>query len=132
MNARLFLTFATCFLLLFPASAATPEEKPEGEIEGITIARPDGRWLGLTMEGPRLFLTFYDKEKHPEIPDVASVTVRLLFASRNPERGVMSPTPDGQRLTFIRPIRPPWNFKIFLTLINPQGQALESHNVDYN
>lgn len=107
------------------------EEEEEGKIEGLAIARPDGRWLGLTMDGLRFKLTFYDQKKKPEPVDAVRATARWRPPTRNQEFIVLNPGGDGTALFSTRPIDKPWNFRIYFTLIGADDQVLESHVVDY-
>ena len=111
--------------------SATDEEE-EGKVEGLAIARPDGRWLGLTMDGLRFKLTFYDKKKKPEPVDAVRATARYRPPTRRQEFVVLHPDGDGTALLSVRPVEKPWAFRIYFTLVGADDQVIESHVVDFN
>ena len=49
---------------------AVKKEEPMGKIEGTTLTRPNGLYLGLTLADGKFKLTFYDKKKKPTKVDV--------------------------------------------------------------
>ncbi len=113
-------------------TAATEAEVPMGAIVGQPIARDDGRWLGLTMVGPKLQLNFYDKNKQPEPADRIRGIVRISPPGRDDERDVMNPTGDGTALISNKPVRAPWVFKVIITLIGADGEAAETLVQNFN
>jgi len=128
--------------LVVPVLAQTPRPRPsapkqgpaaeeeEGVVVGIAIARPDGRWLGLTMEGLSLRLTFYDAKKKPEPVDVRRGGVRWKPPTIPEfERAVLNPAPDGVSLVANRPIRKPWVFTVSLVLVGDNDEVVESYQV---
>lgn len=115
-----------------PAEAAAGEEKPTGAITGMPIARADGRWFGLTMEGPKLKLNFYDDHKMPEKADRVRAVLRVDPVTRKEERDAMNPSPDGTALVANKPVRAPWVFKVYITLINADESAAETLVLDFN
>ncbi len=113
-----------------PGTKQGPAEEEEGVIEGVSIQRPDGSWLGLSMEGTSFKLSFYDDKKKPVAADRSHGNVRWIPAGRSPERGVLNRSSDGLSLVGNRPVRKPWVFKVFLTLLDDAGQATETYTVD--
>lgn len=139
-----------------PAPAAKPEVKPavpkskdaakkekekekELKIEGIVINRANGTYLGLKLEGGTYKLSFYDAKKKPVAPDVLRAAARW-----NPnyklgsERMILNAGSDGKSLVGSKPVRPPYAFKLYLTLLkgDAQGdgegeQAVETFVIDF-
>jgi hypothetical protein len=141
-----------------PAGPATPTAKPEGKkadlkkedakkkeepkIDGIVISRSNGTFLGLKLEGGTYKLTFYDAKKKPTAPDVTRAAARWNPKYKvGSERIILNPGPDGKSLIGTRPVRPPYVFKLYLTLLkggartDSEGgedeQAVESFVVDF-
>ncbi len=110
-------------------------EEEMGKIEGMVIARPNGHFLGLTVEGGQWKLAFYNEKKKPEPVDVTRAAARWVIPLKGDnERTVLNPGSDGQSLVGSRFVRPPYNFKLFLTLIKGEGEAaeaVENYSVDY-
>lgn len=112
------------------AQAAAAEEAPP-EVEGIEITRPDGRFLGLTMDGLNLRLTFYDADKKPERVDVVRGTARWKPPTGGGfERAVLNPADDGVSLRGNQVIRKPWIFTVQLALVDASGEVVETHQVE--
>lgn len=125
-----------------PAAPGQADAKKEAElkIEGITIARPNGAFLGITLEGGTFKLSFYDAKKKPAVPDVTRAAARW-----NPnyktgsERVILNLSADGKALVGRKAVRPPYAFKLYLTLLAPAStpgteggeQATESYVVDF-
>lgn len=148
MKTRVRTAFAAgVFLIVFvlssvPLAAApkagaapAPKEKPapEGKIEGIAIARPNGNWLGLSIKDQCFRLGFYDAHKMPMAPDCVRAVAR--WHSRNKlyqDLSVLLPATDGVSLAGNRYVQPPRIFRVFLTLIGPGDKVLESYAVDFH
>lgn len=113
------------------ARPGEPAAEEEGTIEGVAIARGDGRWLGLTMDGTSFRIAFYNERKRPIAADRPNGNVRWIPSGRSPERGVLVKASDGQSLVGNRPVRKPWVFKVFVTLLDDAGSAVETYTVDY-
>lgn len=118
--------------------ATAADEKKDGDkgppkIEGVTIARPNGSFLGLAIKENNFVLTFYDEHKEKMAPDVARAAVRWPVKYQpNDERTVLNPGDDGFSLTSPRTVRPPHNFKVFLLLfVAGNDDPVESYNLDY-
>lgn len=113
--------------------AAGGEEEEEGEVKGLALQRPNGTWLGVTMDGLNLRLTFYDAKKNPTAPDVVRATARWNRPTvATPERGVLNPSGDGFSFTGNRIVRKPWTFVVFLALVNDKDEVVESYQVQLN
>lgn len=116
---------------LRPASAKQgPAKEEEGVIDGIAVARPDGRWLGITVEGINLKVTFYDKKKMPEPIDVLRGNARWRLPTiAQQERAVLNPGPDGNSLIGNRSLRKPWTYSVTIVLVNASDEVVETHQV---
>ncbi len=100
------------------AAPKAPAKKDEiGKIDGQEIPRGGG-FLGLQIVNGNFKLTFYDAKKKPTAPDVARAALRwdAKYKVGN-ERVVLLPAGDGKSMTAAKAIRPPYMFKLFITLI---------------
>jgi hypothetical protein len=132
-----------------PAKSATTPKAPTksaektgkkddapGKIEGLEIARGDGRFLGIQVVDSVFKLAFYDAKKKPIIPDVAYAVLRWTSKHKTGDERVVL-MPDGKILTSPKNIRPPYAFKLFITLFKAPadgGDAVASENfvIDFN
>jgi hypothetical protein len=73
------------------------------------------------MEGPRAVLKFFDAKKKPVAPDVARAFVKFRPSGRRPENRTLVPTADGMSLSGGRPLRPPFVFRAYISLIPETG-----------
>jgi hypothetical protein len=147
--APLLLALALCLTASLPAQyapapkpaapPATPNPKegakpadPAPKIEGVAIARQDGRWLGLAVEGGHFMLRLYDKDKKPDKrADVARATARWSPVNKSgDERAVLNPGGPGGALTAPQFVRPPLTFRVYLTLLDAEGKVIESVSAD--
>lgn len=111
-------------------AAASKAEEPK--IEGVTIARPNGTFLGLQIVNNTFLLSFYDAQKKKTAPDVARATMRWTVKSQpNDERAVLNPGSDGTSLSSPKAVRPPHNFRAFVALfVEGNESAVESYSAD--
>lgn len=119
-----------------PAKQETKKEEPkkdEPKIEGTVLNRPDGTFLGLTLQDGKYKLAFYDKEKKPMPVNVLRATARwpnLHGPGQN--RTVLNPAGDGTFLLGAQFVRGPHSFRLFLTLIAQENaEAGESYSFDF-
>jgi len=112
---------------------AKPEgEEAEGTIEGISAPRKNGGFIGITIDDSGFKLSFYDKKKKQVDCDVARAAATWQPKYRIPdERRVLTPSGDGKTLTST-PVRPPYNFKLRLTLLSADDQAVETFVLDFH
>jgi hypothetical protein len=110
---------------------AVPE--PEPQIPGITIPRAKGGFLGILVENGNFKLSFYDDKKKPAPVDVDRATARWPVKYRlGDERTVLNPTGDGTALTSGTFVRPPFVFKLYLSLfVEGRDDAAESYVIDF-
>jgi hypothetical protein len=130
-----------------PAQTAKPAapgkadaKKAEPKIDGIEILRPNGAFLGLTLDGGTFKLSFYDEKKKPVKPDITRAAARWNpNYKQGSERIILNLSADGKSLVGSKPVRPPYAFKLYLTLLKPSAgtasesgeQASESYVVDF-
>ena len=109
------------------------EEEPK--IDGVVVARPDGSFLGVTIDGGTFKLSFYDKKKKPTDVDVTRATARWSPKNKlGEDRTVLNRGGDGKSLGGGKPVRPPYVFKLYLTLLRGDGdaaEAVETYVVDF-
>jgi hypothetical protein len=117
--------------LVTAAAPTAPAVEAEAVVVGTPLARQDGRWLGVTIEGTALKVSFYDAKKKPQAPDVARGSVRLRYAARREEKFVMNVVGNAL-VTEGRPVPRPWTFTAFLTLLDADGKAVESHTLAFS
>ena len=117
-----------------PANPAAPtkEDDKEGKIVGVEIARANGRFLGLSIKGGGFNLAFYDAKKKPVAIDVASGVARWQpQQKKGNELAPLSPSGYGKALASSKIVQPPHLFKVFVTLFNAAGDAVENYTVDF-
>ena len=120
-----------------PAKAAAKKPAPkieeEPKIDGVTIPRSQGGFLGLSVDNGTFKLSFYDENKKAVAADVTRATARWNASHKiGDDRTVLNPGPDGKSLIGGKPVRPPFVFKVFLTLLKGEGEeaaAVENYTV---
>lgn len=111
-----------------PKPATPKQDKAKPKIEGITIPRADGRFLGLTVDGVQFKLRFYDAEKKPETPDVLRAAARWVPVNVKAEqRAVLNLSDDGTLLISPGLVRPPLTFRAFFTLFSAKAPRRGGH-----
>jgi hypothetical protein len=110
---------------------AAPMVEEQPEIIGIEIARKTGGFIGVNVEGIRMVIRFYDGEKKQIPVDVARASARWKPVNRiKEERTVLNPDADGSTLVSTPVVKPPLVFIVYLTLLDTEGNAVESMPVD--
>lgn len=113
-----------------------PKKKKEeamGVIKGTEIKRANGTYLGLEVAGNNFVLTFYDKKKKPVAMDVTRATARWPNP-RAPGDNRTVLNGSGTSLVGSKPVLPPYNFNVYLTLLKGEGddsRAVESFVVQF-
>jgi len=137
MKTRISLLFSLLVLGIFaalPVRAADAAKDDEmGKIPGITLVRPSGTYLGLEIASGNFKLSFYDDKKQPVPVDdaVARATARWDNKQKvGTDFTVMNKTDDGKALVGVKFVRPPYNFIVFINLLNAAGEVVESHPVN--
>lgn len=119
-----------------PKKKEEPAKKEEPKINGIVVARGEKGFLGVEIVGGAFKITFYDKKKNKVAPDVARAALRWDAKYKvGQERLVLNPDGDGKSLSSPKTIRPPYTFKLFITLIKEATDAEEpvgeTHVIDF-
>lgn len=118
--------------------AKKPEPKKEEElpkIPGTVIARPNGTFLGLEVVDTKFKLTFYDKKHKPMPIDVTRANARwpnTRSGTPSDYRTVLNGS--GTALIGARPTLPPYNFTVYLSLLQGEGdeaKVVESYTVPF-
>jgi hypothetical protein len=113
-------------------AAPTKDDDKEGKIIGVEIGRANGSFLGLSIAGGGFKLAFYDAKKKPVAIDVASGVARWQPSyKKGNELAPLSPSGDGKALASSKVVQSPHTFKVYLTLFNAAGDAVENYTVDF-
>jgi hypothetical protein len=113
-----------------PAPAPVAEEE-EPKLPGSVISRPGGGFLSLTVEGLHFKLSFYDAKKKPVAVDAVRAITRWDPVNKaGEERSILNPAGESALVGNVA-VRPPYVFKVFITLIGPDDKVIESHVVDF-
>ena len=109
-----------------PAPAAPAEKKEEATIPGVTLTRPDGRFLGVETEGVTMKVTFYDAEKKPQAADAIRISAR--WTDTQPRFTVLLPSSPG---TLVSPgvLKRPFNYTVYLALVGADDKVIETHSL---
>ena len=125
-----------------PADKADPKKKGEvkkkeemGTIEGITLNRPNGEYLGLKLVDGKFLLTFYNKKKKPTGVDVTRANARWPnLHGPGDNRTVLNPSGANSLMGGLF-VRGPYTFVLYLTLLRGEGdqaQAVENYTVQFH
>lgn len=116
------------------AAPTVKKEEPLPKIPGTEIARPNGTFLGLEVASGNFKLTFYDKKKKPMAVDVTRATARWPNP-RSPGDNRTVLNGSGTALVGAKPVLPPFNFTVYLTLLKGEGdeaKAVETYVVPFS
>lgn len=107
-----------------------------GHVEGFSIGRSGGGFLGVKVVNNTFQVHFYDKNRKPTPVDVSSIALRWPVPYQpNPERTLLTPRGDGTTMSSPKAVRPPFRFKLFVTLLKAdasgQDQVVEDYVVDF-
>lgn len=106
-----------------PAAKTVKKEEPPPKIEGITIPRGKN-FLGIQIVNGTFKLSFYDEKKKPIPADVPRAVLRWDPKYKvGKERLLLGLGEDGKSLTSPKNIRPPYNFKLYITLLKEASEA---------
>ena len=110
-----------------PKQQQKKAEEEMGTIEGLTLNRPNGKFLGLTLQDGKYKLTFYDEMKKPVKVDVTRATARWdNIHGPGFNRTVLNPAGDGTYLLGAQFVRGPHSFMLYLTLIRGEGETADA------
>lgn len=118
---------------LVAAPAAAPEVKTEGVIPGITIERKTGTgFLGIQVVEGNFKLTYYDLDKQPVAADHPRALLRWPARHKTgDDRAMLNRSGDGSYLTAPKFVRPPYAFRLFITLIaGEEGESETDVNTE--
>ncbi len=108
-----------------PKSAAKKDEPPP-KIEGMEISRGERGYVGLSLQNNTFRMTFYGPDKKPVAPDVSSVALRWpVNYQKSDERTTLLPSSDGKALVSEKIVRPPFSFKLFITMLKDSATGAE-------
>ncbi len=119
-----------------PKTTTTPTvaaPAPEPKIPGFVITRANGGFLGLEVLDNRFVLKFYGADKKPVAADVTRAAVRwVVHYKLTDERTVLNATADKMALTSPKFVRPPLQFKLYLSLLGQnEGDEVEPYVIDF-
>lgn len=102
---------------------AKAKDDTPGKIEGMEIARGGG-FMGLQIVNGTFKLSFYDAKKKPVAPNVARAAFRWAVSyQKQPERSILSPGGGANSLVSDKTVKPPYSFKLFITLFKTDADA---------
>ena len=116
------------------AAPAVKKEAPLPTIPGTVINRPNGNFLGLEVVGGNFKLSFYDKKHKPMAVDVTRATARWPNPRAPGDNRTVLNVSGASALVGQKPVVPPFNFTVFLTLLQGEGdeaKAVESYPVPF-
>jgi hypothetical protein len=136
MKRIVLLALAGMFLSLV-GRAATPtgttDEDKEGTIAGVTVARPQGGFLGVELKDSTFQITFYNAKKHPIPADRTSAVLRwAVHYQPNDERTELVPTGDPDVLGNAYVVKPPYTIHLHVTLLGGGPDEPETYLVDFS
>jgi hypothetical protein len=119
-----------------PKKAVPAKTEAPATIEGIVVPRGERGFLGVQIVGGMFKITFYDAKKKVVAPDVLRAVLRWDPKYKvGKEQVVLNRSEDGKALTSPKPIRPPHQFKLFITLIKDVTESEdavgETHVIDF-
>ena len=117
------------------ADEKAKKEEPPAKIEGIEIPRGEKGYMGIQIVNSTFKLSFYDTKKKPIAPDVARAALRWDPKYKVGEERVIL-NPSEKALTSPKNIRPPYNFKLFITLFKEPAEGAdpvvsENYTIDF-
>jgi hypothetical protein len=109
-------------------SAGTAKKAEPPQIRGVEVARAGKGFLGVQIVDGTFKLSFFDEQKKPVAPDAVRAVLRWDPKYKvGKERVLLTADGDGVSLSSPRTIRPPYQFKLFITLIK---EAKETPDTD--
>lgn len=122
-----------------PTSAAKdagPKQKAPGKIKGVPVKRDGGGFLGVEIVDGTFRISFYDEHKKPIVPDVSSIALRWPVQYQpNDEHASLFPDASGKYMTSEKIVRPPYSFKLYITLLKAtspdEGPSAKTYVIDF-
>jgi hypothetical protein len=123
-----------------PKKADAGKKAEPAKIAGIEVPRAKGGFMGVQIVNSTFKISFYDAKKKPVAPDVVRAVLRWDPKYKvGKDRVVLNADGDGLSLSAPRNIRPPYQFKLFITLISDAKEtgetdepAGESYTIDFH
>ncbi|MEO6244968.1 MAG: hypothetical protein ABIQ12_06000 [Opitutaceae bacterium] len=105
-------------------------------IEGVEVSRGALGYLGVQIVDSSFKISFYDAKKKPIKADVTRALLRWNPKYKSgSDRVVLNLSGDGKSLSAPRDIRPPYVFKLFITLLKDAADgddtAGETYVIDF-
>lgn len=101
------------------------------KLPGQVVARAKGGFLSLAVENGKFVLRMYDAKKSQIPVEAARANARWRTNKTiHEEHTVLNPADDGKALVGMEYVQPPYNFKVYLTLLNGDGTAGEDYRID--
>lgn len=111
------------------ARPGTPD--PDVVLPGSVIPHGEG-WLSLSLADGTFLVGLYDARKQPIDMPFVRATARWNSPLRSSEQHlVLNPTGDSRTLKGSRPVKPPYVFKVYLTLMNADDSVGASYVIDF-
>lgn len=139
MPTRAALVLLVSLLAVGPAAAQTtpaapkPEtpkaaaEAPSEPIDGLEIARANGGFLGIKLQGVQLKVTFYDAKKKKVAADAVRIAAR--WQDTRPRKTILLPA-DASTLLSPPVVKAPYSYRIFLVLVGADDRELETLQIN--
>ena len=119
-----------------PKKAEPAKADEPAPIQGIVVSRGALGFLGVEIVESTFKISFYDAKRKPVKADVTRALLRWDSKARSgSERVMLNLSDDGKSLASPRNIRPPYLFKLFITLLKDSAAgeeaAGETHVIDF-
>jgi hypothetical protein len=137
------LLLAAVVLLVLPlhahAAKAAPPQPPAGDrrpadavpLPGVSVPY-EGGWMSLDVERGFFHLRFYDAARELLPAPAIRATARWNPPLKTGfSRTVLLPADEGRALVGNTFVRPPHNFRVYLTLIGANDQVMGSYSIDF-
>jgi hypothetical protein len=135
MKRIVFLLLAGLLLPSVRLGAAPADDDKMGTIAGTPISRSVGDgWLGLELKDSTFVLTFYNAKKKPVAADKSGAVMRWsVHYQPNDERTELVPTGDPAVLASDYTVKPPYSFKLHITLLGSDPKDdVETYVIDFS
>lgn len=114
-----------------PPPAADRRPADDVPLPGVSIPY-EGGWISLAIENGVFHLRFYNAERALLPAPAIRATARWNPPLKTGfSRSVLLPADEGRALVGNTFVKPPHQFRVYLTLIGPNEQVLGSYTLDY-
>lgn len=119
-----------------PKTAEPAKKEEPAMIEGMVVSRGALGFMGVQIVNSTFKISFYDTKKKPAKADVVRAVLRWDPKYKvGQERVLLNLGEDGKSLASPKNIRPPYLFKLFITLLKDAAEgeeaAGETHVIDF-